>query len=451
MLRPIGARRKRTVGEQFTQRARMHITTCVPHTDTLTTKEPAQLALVVGDAPTCLTYMYLASLLYSKASHTNGILVLATMADAYFLGRVSLVFVVLVAVSARGLYPGLNYYYALYGDYPEYFDASSSSDVPEEGLPYVDDNGRFEYNLTMPGVRPPKPDTYYCYSMPLSDEVPVFIVGYQPLAQKMTAHHMILFGCAVPGGTDTVWNCGEMAGTGDNPPCLMGEKIQYAWAMDAPPLKLPNDVGFEVGGNTGINYLVLQVHYNNVDKFKDGTQDFSGIGLQMTFRPQDHLAGVYFMVTNDGEIKANTETKLEAACEYQDSSTLYPFAYRVHTHKLGKVVSGYRIRDDNWEEVGKRNPQLPQMFYPVSNPGSTIEKGDTLAMRCTFEGDKDKDTYIGSTTKDEMCNFYIMFYTKKEPMPEFDTCIDYDYHWVDHLKNIPDKQASTLPDPPESE
>ena len=28
------------------------------------------------------------------------------------------------------------------------------------------------------------------------------------------------------------------------------------------------DVGFAVGGNSGINYLVLQVHYASVDSFR---------------------------------------------------------------------------------------------------------------------------------------------------------------------------------------
>jgi len=29
-----------------------------------------------------------------------------------------------------------------------------------------------------------------------------------------------------------------------------------------------SDVGFAVGGNSGINYLVLQVHYASVDSFR---------------------------------------------------------------------------------------------------------------------------------------------------------------------------------------
>jgi len=45
-------------------------------------------------------------------------------------------------------------------------------------------------------------------------------------------------------------------------------QIMYAWARDAPALHLPEDVGFKVGGDSPVRYLVLQVHYSNVDKFK---------------------------------------------------------------------------------------------------------------------------------------------------------------------------------------
>lgn len=39
-------------------------------------------------------------------------------------------------------------------------------------------------------------------------------------------------------------------------------KVLYAWARDADPLQLPEDVGFEVGSGTESEYLVLQVHYS---------------------------------------------------------------------------------------------------------------------------------------------------------------------------------------------
>jgi len=51
------------------------------------------------------------------------------------------------------------------------------------------------------------------------------------------------------------------------PVCESGETIVYAWAMDAPALQLPQGVGFKVGGDTDVKYLVLQVHYKDVSSF----------------------------------------------------------------------------------------------------------------------------------------------------------------------------------------
>ena len=64
---------------------------------------------------------------------------------------------------------------------------------------------------------------------------------------------MLVFGCEEPGEMNDVWNCGEMAAApgnsrgGDQPrrqPCKSKPQIIYAWAMDAPKLDLPKDVGF---------------------------------------------------------------------------------------------------------------------------------------------------------------------------------------------------------------
>jgi hypothetical protein len=47
-------------------------------------------------------------------------------------------------------------------------------------------------------------------------------------------------------------------------------------------------------------------------------------------------------------------------------------------------VSGWRVRDKNtWKLIGKKDPQLPQMFYPVANE-MVIKKGDIVAARCTM-------------------------------------------------------------------
>jgi len=63
-----------------------------------------------------------------------------------------------------------------------------------------------------------------------------------------TAHHILIYGCTVPGFYERdsprgVWDCGEMNSMRNNfekqPPCSRGTEIIYAWAMDAPKLVLP--------------------------------------------------------------------------------------------------------------------------------------------------------------------------------------------------------------------
>ena len=52
---------------------------------------------------------------------------------------------------------------------------------------------------------------------------------------------------------------------------------------------------------------------------------------------------------------------------------------------IGKVVSGWKVSDNkNWNLIGKRSPQLPQMFYPISDSELTLTKGDIVAARCTM-------------------------------------------------------------------
>lgn len=94
---------------------------------------------------------------------------------------------------------------------------------------------------------------------------------------------------------------------------------------------------------------------------------------------------------------------------------MHPFAFRTHAHKLGKVKaiaprkcahppvaglvnSGYRVRgdgdDQEWTEIGRRSPQLPQMFYPTQSD-VTIKQGDRVAAACTMYNTHSRVVRIG--------------------------------------------------------
>ncbi|XP_039904663.1 peptidyl-glycine alpha-amidating monooxygenase isoform X1 [Simochromis diagramma] len=277
----------------------------------------------------------------------------------------------------------------------------------------------FSVDLRMPGVIPTGSDTYLCMAFPVPTRQDAYIVDFIPLASMDTVHHMLLFGCQTPVSTHSFWDCGSVQGT-----CEDEAAIMYAWARNAPPTKLPKDVGFKVGRSSGMSYFVLQIHYGDISAFKDHHRDCSGLTLRMTSRPQPFIAGIYLLMSVDTVILPGQRvTDADVACDYT-SYPIYPFAFRTHTHRLGKVVSGYRIRDGKWTLIGRQSPQLPQAFYPA-NKQVTVKYGDTLAARCVFTGEgKTSKTYIGGTSDDEMCNFYIMYYMESRHAIPYMNCME---------------------------
>lgn len=321
-----------------------------------------------------------------------------------------------------------------------------------------DDYSKGRYPILMPNVRPNMPELYLCTPIKVENSISYYIVAFEPNATMNTAHHMLLYGCGEPGSKKTVWNCGEMVqafSSEASSPCGVQShsQILYAWARDAPKLDLPEDVGFKVGYESPIKYIVLQVHYANIEKFKDGSTDDSGVFIHYTEKPMNKLAGVLLLGTA-GIIPPMQTEIMETACEINEKKTIFPFAYRTHTHSLGKVVSGYRVRTDehghqNWTLLGKRDPLTPQMFYPVESR-SPIKNGDVVAARCTMESHRNRVTEIGATNEDEMCNFYLMYYVENEDPLSMKYCFSQgppNYYWNNSdsgLHNIPHIEASSL-------
>lgn len=126
------------------------------------------------------------------------------------------------------------------------------------------DNSLGRLEIRMPQAKPDHPETYLCTSSRINTEQTIYITGFEPLADRQTAHHMILYGCKTPGKFDPLYNCGAMSvkqkGLASSiEPCGLGSSIMYAWAQNAPKFHLPKDVAFRVGGDTGIDWIVLQV------------------------------------------------------------------------------------------------------------------------------------------------------------------------------------------------
>ncbi|KAK7126212.1 hypothetical protein R3I93_021559 [Phoxinus phoxinus] len=316
---------------------------------------------------------------------------------------------------------------------------SDPNDCSRTRQPFVLSNPyNFSLDIRIPGVIPTESDSYFCMAVPVPTSREAYIVDFVPHASMDTAHHMILYGCRTPYATQGYWDCGRELGT-----CRDQAKIMYAWARNAPPTKLPKDVGFKVGGDTRINYFVLQIHYGDVNNFRDHHRDCSGLTLRMTSKPQPFIAGIYLMMSLDTVIPPGKKvTNADIACTYT-SSPMYPFAFRTHTHSLGKVVSGYRVRNGQWTQIGRQSPLLPQAFYPATNT-IDVKNGDILAARCMFTGEgRTTNTEIGGTSNDEMCNFYIMYYMDNIHAVPYMNCGDDGSSEL--FRNIPSEASTPIP------
>lgn len=284
--------------------------------------------------------------------------------------------------------------------------------------------------IQMPGVRPTLPDTYICAGLKLGD-TPTQVIGYDPLFDYHKPHHMNIYACEKPGSKAPVWNCGMIGGLmgakrgiPSGPKCARGHRqFIYAWTHQAPPMHLPKGVGIKLPANT---MLVLQVHYANVDKFVRGeTTDNTGVRLLTTEAPLSKLAGAIVLQT-DGVVPKYSVTYLESSCKMKlpEGKVLHPFAFAAHTHKRGRVVSGYRVRRGNWTEIGRGNPRRPQTLYDLTGPKDVvIRNGDFLAARCTMYNRHNTNTREGLTINEEMCQYFVAFWVDGElPYIDSDEC-----------------------------
>lgn len=296
----------------------------------------------------------------------------------------------------------------------------------------------------MPNATSEKPDDLLCYSYKLPERES-YILQFIPHASMAVAHHMMVYGCGNTANSKPFWSC-PLIEEVDSELAICGgttRQIVFAWANDAPAKNLPEGVGFRVGGTTGINYLVIQLHYRT--SFGAEAADTSGVTLKMTYNRQPQQAG-YYVLGNVGQIPPqNPAFKMETACEMNLNYTIYPVGYRTHGHNIAVVNSGYRIRDGHWVELGRMSPQRPQTFYNMSTQDLDVQNGDILASRCTFNSmSRNHTTLIGTTNADEMCNFYILYSTYEQKDLSVQFCFRGDtFTWSSYFNYTP-QDASSL-------
>ncbi|GFO44719.1 peptidyl-glycine alpha-amidating monooxygenase [Plakobranchus ocellatus] len=272
-------------------------------------------------------------------------------------------------------------------------------------------------DILMRDAKPRKHDQYLCTAYSVED-AEAYIYKFEALANASTAHHMILYGCdGEPWSKKPIWNCPLMCKTS-------ASTIMFAWAKNAPPTVLPKGVGLRIGRATNLNTIVLQVHY--AKKFEEEeSPDRSGIRIHTTHEKQPFVAGILLLMSTWFTVPPKDPSyPVDISCQFHKDMTMVPFAYRTHAHGLGKVITGYKYANKTYTEIGRGNPQWPQAFYPVKDK-IEIKKGDYVAARCTYDSTSmTHSVSVGATGDNEMCNFYIMFYTDSSVTFPYSQCMN---------------------------
>merc|ERR1719229_17329 len=261
----------------------------------------------------------------------------------------------------------------------EYFDADSiewhgqnkgtqslnlDTGIPE---PVKLENDTEYFDLTVDQNKVPSTDTtYWCKLLKL----PVFddthhIVKIAPVVDNAAIiHHMITYVCPSelaesPDNYATDGPCDDWDFSQPAAKCT-GGGINYAWAVGGNDLYYPEVAGMPMSGDSNLQYVILQIHYNNPE-MKSGYIDSSGIRIWHTPTLRKYDAGLLTFgaevnpygqfippgidyTMNSGFCTADC-TNAGIKGDAVDDGTVYAFASLLHAHTIATGLNLRQIRD----------------------------------------------------------------------------------------------------------
>lgn len=251
-------------------------------------------------------------------------------------------------------------------------------------------------------------DLYMCYTFKSP-----FAHGEQGIAwapiidDERVLHHWILY------------KTGTQQADGGAGPCAMPGDAQFVagWAPGGDNAIMPEDVGLELA--TPDEYLILQVHYNNVAGHADAI-DKSGVAMCTTPTPRPNTAGILWLGSVlIGVPPQSSMYPVTGTCSSNETSGWPSTGFHVmssspHMHELGRAFNTtiHRGGQGGPTEVLIDEPQFSfsdQRDYP-NDPPVVIMPGDSLESTCYFDNPSGQTVYFGEGTSDEMCFNFVMGY-----------------------------------------
>ncbi|XP_033095852.1 DBH-like monooxygenase protein 1 [Anneissia japonica] len=270
--------------------------------------------------------------------------------------------------------------------------------------------------------------TYWCSHI----ELPVLqerqhVIRIDPIIQKGNegvVHHFLLRECQ-SGLHDVIKN--NMSLDCENE--IMFEfsnckKLVYGWAIGGGPLEFPDHVGYSIGGPGSPRYLQLEVHYDN-PQLIEGIRDVAGIRFYYTpdIRPfEADMMEVGITTFSPWIIPPGvTDFKAYGVCDSICSDAMFAdgdikiFSVLLHAHLVGTAIRLSHYRDGKFigDIVRDNLYDFNLQEQRILKEDWIVKPGDELLVECTYNtATRDRATFSGLSTKDEMCVAFLLYYPR---------------------------------------
>ncbi|GIL49739.1 hypothetical protein Vafri_6017 [Volvox africanus] len=281
------------------------------------------------------------------------------------------------------------------------------------------------WEVRMSNLSIPAQDTaYLCrdFEVPNS-KTKVHITNWQAAVDNpRQVHHMIIYACnARPVNPRSLYSCMAM-----DPSCVT---FYAAWAPGADSFETPPEAGIALGGDSGVNWLILQVHYTNL-ALATGLVDSSGFQLNVTTTLRQYDMGFLTLGSLDIAIPpgvanfSSTPNLCPSSCTKQMPRPVTMLMLGFHMHTMGRSIR------TQWFRNGQELPLLGERrAFSYNYQGATyvdasrnqLMPGDELVTTCTWDSrGRTNTTLFGEKTANEMCFNLVVYYPR---MPTLDICI----------------------------
>jgi len=279
-------------------------------------------------------------------------------------------------------------------------------------------------------------DEFICFVLDPGNDAPDWMTGLQVNpGNQQVVHHALIFTDATAASADLADEDGKFECFGS--PGIGEYELVGAWAPGAAPMETPTGAAMLLAAD---GLLVMQIHYHPVGEVADPDVTTIDIRTQPTFpgtRATMALVGNarnanQGLMAGPNDAGDEPEFRIPAGARGHTETIRIPvddtypvWAAGTHMHYVGTDMKISLEKPDGSEQCLVQTPAWDfnwQRWYDYDAPLAdvpTIEPGDTLVLRCTYDNSLDNpfvrealqqqgmdapaDVLLGDETLDEMC------------------------------------------------